>query len=63
MVPELEERDAMIWAHYTRPAWMALDWQERAATLAHFRLDHLMRLHTQEAQAMDAELRQRMAAT
>lgn len=52
----------MVWAHYTHPNWTALDPDIRAKTIAHFRLDHLMRLHTQEAQAMQAELQQRLSS-
>lgn len=58
-MPEMEERDAMVAAHYTRPDWMALDYFERVYTVAHYRMTHRIRLHSEEAQTMHADMARR----
>ena len=61
LVPELEEREAALFCGYTMPEWAALPWQERARSLAHYRISHLIRLHAEEASSMAAEMAARRA--
>ncbi len=59
LVPEMEEREDSVFAHYTWDRWLGLAWQERAQVIAHFRLHHLIDLHRNDA--VSRELRRRTA--
>lgn len=59
LVPEMEEREASVFAQYTWQDWLALTWQERANAIAHYRLHHLIDLHRNDA--VSSELRRRTA--
>lgn len=49
VVPEYEEREAAIFAHYNWTQWVELTWQERAQIVAHYRLHLLIQGHVDEA--------------
>ncbi len=57
LVPEMEEREASVFAQYTWDRWLALSWQERANAIAHFRLHHLIDLHRNDA--VSSEMKRR----
>jgi len=59
VVAELEEREAALFCGYPLPEWRDLPWQERARSVAHYRVQHLIRLHADEASTMAAEMRSR----
>ncbi len=59
LVPEMEEREASVFAQYTWEGWLGLPWQERARSIAHFRLHALIELHRNDA--VSKELRRRTA--
>ncbi len=61
MVPELEERDAAAAAHYNWTDWRALEWQERATSVAHYRTRKLIDLHAHDAVAEDTDRRTKRA--
>lgn len=49
VVPEYEEREAAVFAHYNWSDWCSLDWTERANAVAHYRLHSLIESHVNEA--------------
>lgn len=53
----MEERDAAVFSQYNWGGWLALNWQERANAIAHFRLHHVVNLHRNDALA--AEMKRR----
>lgn len=57
LVPEMEEREASVFAQYTWDRWLALSWQERARSIAHHRLHYLIDLHRNDA--VSSELKRR----
>ena len=59
LVPEMEEREASVFSQYTWDRWRDLPWQERANSIAHFRLHHLIDLHSNDA--VSSEMRRRTA--
>lgn len=59
LVPEMEEREASVFAQYSWGDWRVLTWQERARSIAHFRLHHVIDLHRNDA--VSSELRRRTA--
>ncbi len=59
LVPEMEEREASVFAQYTWQDWLTLTWRERADAIAHYRLHHLIDLHRNDA--VSSELRRRTA--
>lgn len=65
LLPEIDEREAAQFAHYTWMEWGELDYDERVRTVAHHRLHHLISLHQQDAinqeQKRHAEQEQRRA--
>jgi len=56
-VPEIEEREAAIFAGYTWRTWHELPREERTDGVAHYRLHRLISLHQDDAVAKDAERR------
>lgn len=54
LVPELEEREAAIFAGYRWREWLDLPRYERVDGVAHFRLHHLIELHGQDAVAEES---------
>jgi len=48
-VPELEEREAAVYCNYNWAQWLSLDWRERAASIAHYRLHWAIERHVQDA--------------
>jgi hypothetical protein len=54
-VPELEEREAAVYCCYNWNQWVELDYDERVASLAHYRLHLLIEAHINDAQAVEAE--------
>lgn len=54
LVPELEEREAAIFAGYRWREWLELPRYERADGVAHLRLHHLIALHGQDAVAAES---------
>lgn len=50
-VPELEEREAAVYCNYNWVAWVGLNWRERAASVAHYRLHWSIESHVQDAVA------------
>lgn len=63
LVPPYEEREACIFAGYTMAAWRLLGWMDKADAVAHFRLHHAIRLHSEEAQTMQMNLDARRNAS
>ena len=57
LVPEMEEREASVFAQYSWDDWKALTWQDRAMSIAHFRLHHLIDLHRNDAVSSELTLR------
>lgn len=55
LVPPYEEHDARISAGYTLPMWDALGPEGRALEVACYRARRLVALHSQDAQAAEAE--------
>ena len=49
LVPELEVREAANSGHYNSTEFAALQFEERANVVAHYRLHHLIESHTQSA--------------
>lgn len=58
LVAEYEEREAAAHAAIPWMAWLAAPLQERAAGIAHYRLQYLIQMHGQDALQSDSELRQ-----
>ena len=49
LVPEYEEREAAVYAQYTPMQWSALDWAERALTVAQYRCHFVIEALLHEA--------------
>lgn len=63
LIPEYEEREAAAYEHVPWDRWLVLPVQERAAGVAHYRLQHLIAMHSQEAvQLAEERLQKRMQA-
>lgn len=58
-MPELEEREAAIFSGYTWKEWRDLPREERIAGIAHYRVHHLIELHTEDAISKVVQMRQR----
>ena len=48
-VSELELREAAVYCHYSPKELFELDWRERAACVAQYRLHRLIELHSEDA--------------
>lgn len=46
---EIEERDAAVFGLFNRTEWACLGWEEKAATVAHYRIHRLIELHQNDA--------------
>lgn len=62
LVPEYECREAAVFAGYTRLQWEEIDWQERAAVIAHYRVHNLVEAHIQDAADQERRRLERVAA-
>ena len=60
MVPEIEERDASVFANYNWTDWRNLDWFERAKAVAHHRTHKLVQLHNNDAVSAELERRSKV---
>lgn len=58
---EYECREACIFSGYTWKEWRGLDWYERAATVAHYRVHYLIEAHVQDAVRVNSERKSRRA--
>lgn len=58
LVAEYEEREAATYAGIPWMQWLAAPIQERAASVAHYRLHYLIQMHGQDAVQTDSELRE-----
>lgn len=55
-VPEFEAREACVYANYTWVAWQELDWQERATSVAQYRMHNLIDAHVNDASTRASEI-------
>lgn len=60
LVPEYEEREAAALEGIPWQEWLTMPMQERAAGVAHYRLHHLIAMHSQDAVQAAQERKQRM---
>lgn len=51
VVPEYECREAAVYTQRSWEQWLALEWQERAASVAHYRVHLAIEAHISDAQA------------
>lgn len=60
-ISELELREASVFCHYTPEQFFELEWRERAASVAHYRLHRLIELHSEDAvnRKVEQEMRKR----
>jgi hypothetical protein len=61
MVPEYEERGAMVAANCNPHEWMLLSWRGRASAVAAYRAGLYVALHTADAQAEELRRDQKNA--
>ncbi len=59
LVPEIEEREASVFAGYRWNLWRLLSWRDKAASVAHYRLHNLIALHRNDAAAGEMARRSR----
>ncbi len=57
LVPEMEEREAAVFSRLSWPSYRALSWLERAQTIAHYRLHHVVDLHRNDAASREMSRR------
>lgn len=61
LVPDYECREAAIFAGYTQPQWVNLEWYERAAVIAHYRVHNLVEAHVHDAADQERKRLERAA--
>lgn len=55
-VPEYEAREACIYSNYNWMQYQELDWQERAYTIAQYRMHNLIEAHISDASHRASEI-------
>jgi hypothetical protein len=61
MVAEFEEREAAVHTGIGWVDWLGLPLRERAAGVAHYRLQYLIQMHGHDAVTRDSEMQERRA--
>lgn len=57
LVPEIEEREAAVFAGYAWREWVEIDRKDRVDAVAHYRLHHLIERHSSDASYLDSKRR------